>query len=223
MKIVNLQERLQEATLNIVVYGQAGAGKTSLIKTLPGRVLVVSAEAGLLSLRGFDADVAEVATVDDLRAVHGVLAKGGHGYDWVAVDSLSEIAELVLAAEKAKTPDPRKAYGTLVDQMMAVCRAFRELPINVYMSAKAERVKDEGTGRLMEVLSMPGAKLSNQIPYLFDEIFSLAVGKDRDSGEIIRMLQTAPEPTSDAKDRSGRLDQYEPADLGAVVSKIKGE
>ena len=75
----------------------------------------------------------------------------------------------------------------------------------------------------MEVLSMPGAKLSNQIPYLFDEIFRLAVGKDRDSGEIIRMLQTAPEPTSDAKDRSGRLDQYEPADLGAVVSKIKGE
>ena len=223
MKIVNLQERLQEATLNIVVYGQAGAGKTSLIKTLPGRVLVVSAEAGLLSLRGFDADVAEVATVDDLRAVHGVLAKGGHNYDWVAVDSLSEIAELVLAAEKAKTPDPRKAYGTLVDNMMAVCRAFRELPINVYMSAKAERVKDEGTGRLMEVLSMPGAKLSNQIPYLFDEIFRLAVGKDRDSGEIIRMLQTAPEPTSDAKDRSGRLEQYEPADLGAVVSKIKGE
>ena len=75
MKIVNLQERLLQATLNVVVYGQAGAGKTSLIKTLPGRVLVVSAEAGLLSLKGFDADVAEVATVDDLRAVHGVLEK----------------------------------------------------------------------------------------------------------------------------------------------------
>lgn len=223
MKIVNLQERLMEATLNIVVYGQAGAGKTSLIKTLPGRVLVVSAESGLLSLRGFDADVAEVATVDDLRAVHGVLAKGGHGYDWVAIDSLSEIAEIVLATEKAKTPDPRKAYGTLVDQMMAVCRSFRELPINVYMSAKAERMKDESTGRMLEVISMPGSKLTNQIPYLFDEIFRLAVGKNPDSGELIRMLQTAPEPTSDAKDRSGRLEHYEPADLGAVVAKIKGE
>lgn len=223
MKIVNLQERLMEATLNIVVYGQAGAGKTSLIKTLPGRVLVVSAESGLLSLRGFDADVAEVATVDDLRAVHGVLVKGGHGYDWVAIDSLSEIAEIVLATEKAKTPDPRKAYGTLVDQMMAVCRSFRELPINVYMSAKAERMKDESTGRMLEVISMPGSKLTNQIPYLFDEIFRLAVGKDPGSGELIRMLQTAPEPTSDAKDRSGRLEHYEPADLGAVVAKIKGE
>ena len=219
MKIVNLQERLQEATLNIVVYGQAGAGKTSLIKTLPGKVLVVSAEAGLLSLRGFDVDVAEVATVDDLREVHNMLAKGGHGYDWVAVDSLSEIAELVLAAEKAKTPDPRKAYGTLVDQMMAVCRAFRELPINVYMSAKAERFKDESTSRLISALSMPGAKLGQQIPYLFDEVLRLVVGKDEE-GNVVRALQTSAEPNADAKDRSGKLDHYEQPDLGAVYAKI---
>ena len=36
--------------LKVLVYGQAGAGKTTLIKTLP-KPLILSAEGGLLSLR----------------------------------------------------------------------------------------------------------------------------------------------------------------------------
>ena len=219
MKIVNLQERLASATINVVVYGAAGAGKTSLIKTLPGKVLVISAEAGLLSLSGFDADVVEIKNVDDLREVHAFLDKGGHGYDWVCLDSLSEIGEICLLSERASHRDVRQAYGALIEKMLGVCRAFRDLPVNVYMSAKEERFKDESTGRLMSALSMPGAKLGQQIPYLFDEVLRFVVGKDEE-GNVVRALQTAAEPNADAKDRSGKLDHYEQPDLGAVYAKI---
>ena len=37
-----------------------------------------------------------------------------------------------------------------------------------------------------------------------------------------RYLMTATDGKSTAKDRSGRLDAYEPADLGAIVAKIGG-
>ena len=39
--------------VKLLVYGQAGAGKTSLIPTLPNPI-VLSAEAGLLSIAGAD-------------------------------------------------------------------------------------------------------------------------------------------------------------------------
>jgi phage nucleotide-binding protein len=221
MQIRRLQDTEQPTALKMLVYGQAGAGKTSLIKSLEGSVLIASAEAGLLPLRGFKSDVADIGTIADLREVHRILRETKHPYNWVCLDSLSEIAEVVLAEEKSRTKDPRQAYGAVIEQTIAVCKAFRDLPnVGVYFSAKEERLKDEGTGRMLNVISMPGSKLSGQLPYLFDEVFRLVVVKDKDSGDVKRYLQTQPEPTSDAKDRSGKLDAYEVADLGAIVNKI---
>jgi len=45
--------------VKILVYGQAGSGKTSLIRTLPNP-LVLSAEAGLLSIQDADLPYIEI-------------------------------------------------------------------------------------------------------------------------------------------------------------------
>ena len=59
------------------------------------------------------------------------------GFESVALDSISEIAEVVLNAEKKATKDPRQAYGAMQEQMADIIRAFRDLPgRHVYMSAK---------------------------------------------------------------------------------------
>jgi hypothetical protein len=47
----------------LLVYGQAGAGKTSLIKTLPHPV-VLSAEGGLLSIQDADLPYLEITSID---------------------------------------------------------------------------------------------------------------------------------------------------------------
>ena len=52
--------------VKLLVYGQAGAGKTSLIRTLPNPV-VLSAEGGLLSIQDADLPCIEIADMDDLR------------------------------------------------------------------------------------------------------------------------------------------------------------
>jgi len=226
MEIKSLQQAVSTQGVKLCVYGFAGAGKTLLIATLPGRGLVASAEAGLLSLAGQEmageVAVADVTSMDDLRDVYRLLQATDHGYSWVALDSISEIAEVVLASEKRKTKDPRQAYGALIDEMGSIMRAFRDLPgLDVYFSAKAERVKDDESGRVQVQLMLPGAKLAQAIPYLFDEVFHLVVLEDKATGEVTRWLQTRRDARSDCKDRSGRLDPFEPADLGVVIAKIK--
>lgn len=228
MKIVKLSAAIRPHAPKVLVYGPSGIGKTTLIGSLPGRVLILSAEAGLLSLSFAAGDdrfeVAEIATVDDLIAAHKFLSGKDHGYDWVALDSVSEIAEVVLAAEKKKSADPRQAYGAVIDRVTVAMRAFRDLPIGVYFAAKQAQIKDDSTGRITYGISMPGAKLGEAVPYLFDEVFRLvAVDEDDGTGKRVstRYLQTAADARSVAKDRSGALAPLETADLGLVVDKIK--
>ena len=66
---------------------------------------------------------------------------------------------------------------------------------------------------------MPGAKLGGQLPYLFDEVFRLNIGRTPEGVEY-RYLQTRPDFQSDAKDRSGCLDAMEQPNLTAVINKI---
>ena len=69
---------------------------------------------------------------------------------------------------------------------------------------------------------MPGNKLAQQIPYLVDEVFALRVEKDEE-GKPQRALMCDSDNLWLAKDRSGKLDMWEPADLGAIIAKIGGE
>jgi len=226
-----LSEVVSDGKVKALTFGFAGSGKTTLMATLPGRGIVISAEAGLLALRRLveagevrgDVSVVEVRTIADVREVY-VAAKAAVAageLDWLAVDSVSEVAEAVLAAEKGNTRDPRKAYGELQDQMVALVKSFRDLACDVYLIAKAEQWKpDEDSPAVIRPM-LPGSKLGNALPYLVDEVFYLSVHKDAD-GNTVRLLQTAAGTKVDAKDRSGKLDPLEPADLGAILAKIRG-
>lgn len=209
------------SSLKVLVYGQAGAGKTTLIKTLP-KPLILSAEGGLLSLRNENLPFVEIKSMLDLQEVYIWLrdSEESKQFESVALDSISEIAEVVLGSEKAATKDSRQAYGAMQDQMTALIRAFRDLPErHVYFSAKIERQQNE-LGQLLHSPAMPGQKLGQMLPYFFDEVFALRITPDKD-GSPTRMLMCVSDGIWTAKDRSGVLAPWEPADLGAVITKIK--
>lgn len=205
--------------IKTLVYGPAGIGKTRLVATCP-KPLLISAEAGVLSLREYDIPMVEINELDDLNKVYDALM-GPFGNDFytVCLDSISEIAEKVLANAKASTKDGRQAYGALADQMWEVIRKFRDLPGKaVLMTAKASQNKDQTTGVTRWGPSLPGQQLESGISYYFDEVFYYNAFRGT-QGEF-KALCTRASLQHEAKDRSGALDEYENPDMGAIFTKI---
>jgi hypothetical protein len=206
------------SSLTALVHGPSGAGKTYAARTCPGKTLVVSAEAGLLSLRDLELDVAVVKTFKDLKLVYVMLIDNEAGYEWVYIDSLSEVAEICLAEEMSKTPHGVKAYGEMMTAVMRLVKAFRDLPLNVVFTAKQGRDVDP-EGVAYKAADLPGRKLSIKVPYELDLVFGLAIHKDEE-GRMHRYFQTMEANGVHAKDRSGALDTFEPPDWAVIHSKI---
>lgn len=209
--------------VKILCYGAAGSGKTTLIATLPNPI-VLSAEGGLLSIQDADLPYIEIGDMDTLKEAYTWLtsADEAKAYQSVALDSISEIAEVVLNAEKKATKDPRQAYGAMQEQMADIIRAFRDLPgKHVYMSAKLEKSQDE-MGKMLYNPGMPGKSLTQGLPYFFDEVLALRVERDAE-GVTQRALMCDSDGIWLAKDRSGKLEAWEAPDLGGIITKIGGK
>lgn len=196
-----------------MIYGGAGAGKTRLIASAP-QPLILSAEKGLLSLRQFNLPAIEIDGLARLNEAYNWLVSSQEARQFytIALDSGSEIAEQVLNEEKRKTKDPRKGYGEMQDQLVALFRRLRDLPNrHVVMLAKQEYNVDGATGAKYWQPSFPGQKVPQAAPYFFDEVFQLVTMKDA-SGRSAWFLRTRPDNQNIAKDRSGVLAEWENAD-----------
>lgn len=241
MEFTTTSQAVLDTGVKLLVYGEAGFGKTMLTATLP-RPLLISAESGLLSLTKaniervygagradicYDIPTIKVTSIQDVEQAFLFITNPANNakeqFDSIALDSLTEIAEQCLNNAKRTVKDPRQAYGELIEKMQTLIRSFRDIPgYNVYMSSKMSRNKDEGTGITMYGPSMPGAKLGPELPYFFDEVFKVGIGKDQNTQQDFRYLLTQPDMQNIAKDRSGMLAQMEYPHLGMVINKIKG-
>lgn len=236
MRFTTANDASLSAGIKSLVYADSGIGKTSLMATLPQPVLI-SNESGALSLRSknmekiwgagnplicYNMPIIEVNTVEDLTDAHRWCTESNEAkaFQSIGMDSISEIAEVVLNNAKRQVKDPRQAYGELIEKMEQVIRSFRDLQDkHVLLSAKQEPMKDELTGVIKYGPSMPGAKLGQKLPYFFDEVFRLGIGQTP-QGEKYRFLQTQPDLQFTAKDRSGALDPVEFPAMSTIFAKI---
>lgn len=214
---IKIQSTLDLAidSVKCVVYGGAGVGKTRLCATAPNPI-IISAESGLLSLSEVSCDYIEINSLKELDEAYRMF-KADTKYDTICLDSLSEIAEVIIQNIKGDYKDPRQAYGALADAMMPMLRKFRDLKgKNTIFTAKQMILVDEESGKVTEELMMPGKVLGTQIPYMVDELFHLKTDR-----KGLPIMQTRPERNSFAKDRSGALDPIE-ADLNMtkIFTKI---
>lgn len=221
LQFMTTQQAAHLSGVKVLVYGQAGMGKTVLVSTAPAPFLI-SAESGELSLRNAQIPMVKITTVEDLIEIYNWCTQSAEAkqFETICIDSITEIAEVVLVNAKKQVKDVRQAYGELLDKMEMTIRMFRDIPEkNVYMSAKMEPNKDELTGAIKYGPAMPGAKLGVKLPYYFDEVFRLGINKTP-QGDSYRFLQTQPDLQYEAKDRSGALDAIEMPNLTHVFNKI---
>lgn len=234
-----------DAGVKMLVYGNAGMGKTVLMATLPMPFIILSTENGLLSLSvknltkifiGLGMDESDaIERAEEVKKQRVIVIRNGvqlrKAYEWLLShidefrslgwDSASETAECMLNAAKAVKADGRQAYGEVADLISDYFRKMRDhLPgKHVCVVAKEGSVKDEMTGAVMRGPDFPGKQLGPQSPYWMDETFVVRAGLD-ESNIPYRYLQTQPNEQYVAKDRSGALDQYERPDLSYLIDKM---
>jgi hypothetical protein len=219
--------------MTALVIGQAGIGKTSLLRTIPekDRVCVLSAEAGLLCVRDLvqsgRVEGFEIGSIEDMLEAYHFLAgneQAKERYRWVFIDSLTEIASRAVESAKAKYPskaDSFNLWGHYADQMTSIIKGFRDLQsFNVVFTCLPKQEKDE-VNRIYYGPDISGSQLKDRLTSYFDEVFFYDMVKG-DDGMERRLLITQPVNRYPGKDRSGKLDMYEAPDLAGIKTKIFG-
>lgn len=136
---------------NWMLYGETGVGKTTVASELPRNLFISFEVEGTESaaVAGSNADEIICRTREDFLEVYDYLdiGTGCDDYDWVTVDSVSEMEECFwrsqLAAMKLKKPNTRHLYKPALDdypwvwnQVKAAIDQFNALPVNVLYTAQ---------------------------------------------------------------------------------------
>ena len=199
---------------NLVIYGESGVGKTTLVSHLENAI-ILSAEQGLLSLSKFDIPYIEIENIADVQEAYEHVKNSD--YDNIVFDSITEISEVVLYEMKEGKKDKRQAYGELADAFGVMIRKFRDIKgKNTIFFAKQKYIYDEDGNIISFAPMMPGLALPHGLPYLVDEVFSYQM--DRKGA---RFFQTAADRKHPAKDRSGNLDAKEmDPNLNDIIKRV---
>lgn len=213
--------------VKLLVYGQSGVGKTRLAATAP-KPVIISSEKKLISLKDFDIPVVLIENHMDLEAAYkAVTSEKGKGFQTVVIDSISDIAETILAYFIANpeddNPHGQAAYGSLAKVLMPLIKKFRDISDkNIYFIAKSKMIEDQYTNVSVFSPSLPGKILPGNISYEFDYTFAMRIGENPDTGKKFRYLQTQPDIQWHAKGTEN-LAVVEKPDLTYLFNKILGK
>ncbi len=209
----------------ILNYGPSGIGKTRMCATAK-KPVIISSENKLTSISDRKIQVLKVTTIADFEEAIAEVCKKKFRkmFDWNCVDSISDIAESALSAEKPNHNDPRKAYGVIQDRMLDLLKyKIRDGPdMPWYLIAKARMIQNED-GMDMWMPKMPGRQMGPELPYIFDYVFAHRSTMEEDGDEGYTYLQTnkLDDFKWEAKDSSGKLKAREKPDLDSLLKKLK--
>jgi hypothetical protein len=199
--------------LRYLVYGASGSGKTTAAATFP-RPLFVDCEGGLLSVQARGVDYVRCGSVSDVVEALNLARTHAGEFGTVVVDSLTEVARLVVEATARRTDQLGKAsapslaeWGRCVQVIRQLVRGFTSLPMDVVFTALPRQVRAP-SGEVRAINPWLPGRLADEVAAGMDFVLFLYGQEDEDpKGErsYQRMLLTAPHKKVFAKDRSGAL------------------
>lgn len=203
-----------------LVYGAPGTGKTPLIGSLP-RPVILATEPGLLSMKGSTIPTWEADTCPKIEEFFQWFNQSheANEFDSLAIDSVSQMAEIYLKKNLKKERHGLKAYGNMATEVMEHLETlyYRKYK-HIYLIAKMV-VNDEGGGTLRKRPYFPGKELNVKIPHLYDEILFIDHVQVQGQQGMQKAIRTQGTINIEARDRSGKLAELEPWDMGALFNK----
>ena len=230
MKIISTKE-ISTRSVKCLIVAPSGSGKTTLAKTLKDKTLIINLEQGLAALHGTDIDTVDIASEMDNKKKYAMLAdvsrylltqEAKDKYKNIYIDSLSEVCGLMYANLKIKYPDKSNSlvlYGELADSMKSFIKFYRDInDYSIFMTALSVIEKNE-LGMRFHAIDLIG-KISNQVEAFFDLVLYIRIIEDEKGAR--RALLTSKSENYPAKDRTSKLDLYEPCDLSIIKQKVLG-
>jgi len=200
-----------------VVYGPPGSGKTPLLNTAP-RPLLLACEPGLLSMRNSTVPTYQgftAAAIDEFFKWF-FNSEETKNFDTIAVDSVSQMADIYLQQALKNNRHGKAAYGEMGTKTMEHLRSlYYTRNKHTYLIAKEIVVEDTTTFRKPY---MPGKQLPIELPHMYDEILHLGIHNIPAAGQH-KSFQCQATLDVWARDRTGQLAEFEPPAFEALVKK----
>lgn len=186
----------------VLLFGPGGAGKTRFLGTAnnderTAPILVLDYEAGTSSLVGHEpsVDVWRIKSWQDFNEAYAFLAKGGHKYKSIGLDSISETHVMSLLARFTANPTRRRAsadsldegdYGDALVQMRKLIRSFRDLGMHFFCTALAKDDRDPRLG-MVKKPALAG-QFADEAVGIFETVAYMAKAEIEENDETVEVI-----------------------------------
>ncbi len=194
-------EEIQDKKGTYLLYGAPGKGKTTTIKYLPGKTLVLDIDRTSHVLKGEpNIDIVYIDNVDtwnDWGNTVASLMKDYKGvYDNIVVDNVSELERCILSslgeAGKNKGVPSQGDYQYMQFRMVNSLRYMKEMNVNLFWLAWEELdVFQESDGTQYSIVQPQiNRRIKNNVLGLCDIVGRLIVKEDGERGYILSSTNT---------------------------------
>jgi hypothetical protein len=200
-------------------YGPPGSGKTPIMNTAP-RPCLLAVEPGLLSMATSTVPTYQAPTWAKIDDWFKWLFNSAEtrNYDTAGVDSVSQMCEIYLRDNPKKVQHGLKLYGLMAEEVGDILHKLYYLQNkHTYLICKQTIERTEGDGGKRKPY-FPGNDLNVKVPHLYDEIIDIGIHSVPSVG-LTRSFQCHSSFDSYCRDRTGKLNQFEPPDLSALFAK----